>query len=45
VPVLPRDEKDPDDVDTEAEDHVADEARYRCRRPRVVETRTPHLMF
>jgi hypothetical protein len=45
VPVLPRDEKDPDDVDTEAEDHVADETRYRCRRPRVVETRTPHLMF
>lgn len=31
VPVLPRDEKDPDDVDTEAEDHVADEARYRVR--------------
>lgn len=29
VPVLPRDEKDPDDVDTDAEDHVADEARYR----------------
>lgn len=31
VPVLPRDEKDPDDVDTDAEDHVADEARYRLR--------------
>jgi len=29
VPVLPRDEKDTDDVDTEAEDHVADEVRYR----------------
>ena len=28
VPVLPRDKKDPDDVDTEAEDHVADETRY-----------------
>ncbi len=27
-PVLPRDEKKPDDVDTDAEDHVADEARY-----------------
>lgn len=25
VPVLPRDEKDPDDVDTAAEDHIADE--------------------
>lgn len=31
VPVLPRDEKDPDDVDTEAEDHIADETRYRVR--------------
>jgi hypothetical protein len=31
VPVLPRDDKDLDDVDTEAEDHVADEARYRVR--------------
>ena len=29
VPVLPRDENKPDDVDTEAEDHVADEVRYR----------------
>ena len=28
VPVLPRDEKDPDDVDTDAEDHIGDEARY-----------------
>lgn len=33
VPVLPRDvDKDPDDVDTEAEDHVGDEVRYRVRR-------------
>lgn len=31
VPVLPRDEKDPDDVDTEAEDHIADETRYTIR--------------
>ena len=31
VPVLPRDEKDMDDVDTESEDHVGDEARYRVR--------------
>jgi hypothetical protein len=31
VPVLPRDDRDPDDVDTEAEDHVADEVRYRLR--------------
>lgn len=32
VPVLPRDDKDLDDVDTEAEDHIADETRYRVRR-------------
>jgi hypothetical protein len=31
VPVLPRSEKDMDDVDTEAEDHVGDEVRYRVR--------------
>lgn len=31
VPVLPRDDRDLDDVDTDAEDHVADEVRYRCR--------------
>lgn len=29
VPVLPRDQKQTDDVDTDAEDHIADEARYR----------------
>lgn len=29
VPVLPRDAKDPDDVDSDAEDHIADETRYR----------------
>jgi hypothetical protein len=32
VPVLPRDDKDMDDVDTDAEDHVGDEVRYRVRR-------------
>lgn len=31
VPVLPRDEKNPDDVNTDAEDHVADEVRYFIR--------------
>lgn len=33
-PVLPRDEKDADDVDTDAEDHIGDEVRYKilsCR--------------
>lgn len=29
VPVLPRSDRDPDDVDTASEDHVADETRYR----------------
>lgn len=31
VPTIPRDEKDLDDVDTRAEDHIADETRYRVR--------------
>ena len=31
VPVLPRDDKDPEDVDSDAEDHVGDEVRYRVR--------------
>lgn len=30
VPALPHDPKKPEDVDTSAEDHVADEARYAC---------------
>ena len=35
VPVLPRDvDKDPDDVDTESEDHIGDDVRYRVRRRR-----------
>lgn len=29
VPVLPRDDKKPDDIDTDAEDHCYDETRYR----------------
>lgn len=29
-PVLPRSDRDPDDIDTDAEDHIADESRYRC---------------
>jgi hypothetical protein len=31
VPCLPRSEKDPDDVDTNCEDHAGDEVRYRLR--------------
>ena len=34
VPSIPRDEKNMDDVDTDAEDHIADESRYRCMTPR-----------
>jgi hypothetical protein len=30
IRLLPRDEKNPDDVDTEAEDHLADAVRYFC---------------
>lgn len=33
VPGLPRDDKNPDDVDTDAEDHVGDDARYRISMP------------
>lgn len=29
VPMLPRDDNKPDDIDTSAEDHIADETRYR----------------
>jgi hypothetical protein len=28
IPTMPRDEEDPDDVDTDSEDHIGDEARY-----------------
>lgn len=38
VPYLPRDETNPDDVDTEAEDHIGDEARYRCLAHTVTRT-------
>ncbi len=31
VPILPRDDRDLDDVDTDAEDHCGDEVRYRVR--------------
>ena len=38
VPTLPRRESDPDDVDTEAEDHVGDEVRYRISSEKRVVT-------
>ena len=36
VPVLPRDEKKPEDVDTEAEDHAYDETGYRLTAPKRI---------
>lgn len=30
IPVLPHDELDPEDIDTDAEDHAGDETRYAC---------------
>lgn len=33
-PVTPRDEGNPDDVDTETEDHIQDETRYRVTAPK-----------
>jgi hypothetical protein len=33
IPVLPRDPRNQDDVDTKAEDHIADETRYRLSAP------------
>ena len=36
VPVLPRSEKDPEDIDTEAEDHAYDETRYRLIHERSI---------
>lgn len=34
VPMMPRSEKNPDDVDTNSEDHTGDETRYRVLEPR-----------
>jgi hypothetical protein len=43
VPNIPRSEKDLDDVDSDAEDHVADEARYRVRQMNL-RTRGSHVI-
>jgi len=40
VPMLPRDETKPDDIDTKAEDHIADETRYRILAIRHTATTT-----
>jgi len=42
VLALPRSERDLDDVDTDAEDHVGDEVRYRVRASGVVVGSTTH---
>jgi hypothetical protein len=39
-PVLPRDSKNLDDVDTDAEDHIGDEVRYFLRRERMEMTKS-----
>ena len=41
VPVLPRDSNKPEDVDTKAEDHIADETRYRVLAVRRIATVQP----
>jgi hypothetical protein len=41
IPSLPRDTRDPDDIDTDAEDHIADEVRYRCLAARHTVTVSP----
>lgn len=44
VPTLPRSDDDPDDVDSSAEDHIADETRYRLLRSnRQASARDLHL--
>jgi len=35
IPVAPRDDRDPDDIDTDSEDHNLDSLRYRLRKPTV----------
>lgn len=43
-PVLPRSDRDPDDIDTDAEDHVADESRYRVLAAKRIATVAPLRM-
>lgn len=47
IPVLPRSEKDPEDIDSDAEDHAYDMVRYRClkssnRAAKVIQVRFSH---
>ena len=45
VPVLPRNEKEMDDVDTEAEDHPYDDTRYRIMDRRLVAVQSQVMGF
>jgi len=45
LPILPRDDKNPDDVDTNAEDHVYDDVRYRVLAKKRVKTTKKRLGF
>ncbi len=45
VPSLPRDEDDPEDVDTTAEDHVYDEARYMILEDKAIFTGSINFGF
>ena len=44
VPVLMRDDKKPDDIDTDMEDHIADETRYVCQSVKRI-TKTRELLI
>ena len=44
LPTLPRDEKNPDDIDTKAEDHIYDVVRYRTTNKRQVVTSSDFLL-
>jgi hypothetical protein len=43
LPVLPRSQRDADDVDTDAEDHAADVIRYRCSAKRSTPSHNTHV--
>ncbi len=45
IPVLPRSKKNPDDVDSDAEDHIADEMRYRVRWSPGITKPVTHLPY
>lgn len=44
IPVLPRDTKKPDEIDSDAEDHVFDETSYRVRAKKMIATSSEFLI-